>query len=254
MSMDPSLLRIVLLSGLTLITPLCEAAQTIKPDRLQTPAQLTCVNLTEPLSFSQKVGLLKILWTLRLERGPYLSEKTDGQGTFYRTPPGGLRLAGGEPATEGHGRTYDGGFYLPDDPNQVVRIYFYGSNSPAPVEVPASNTDCSTAGYVKDPATQKVSAFAMNTAGTAIIGAAVDSSVPNSLSHGQRLAGGAVGGGVAFVIISVIANADVGKIYFPEPPRPDPEFIARLKAIGAQKVPLKEVSPADVARGSSVSK
>jgi hypothetical protein len=250
--MKTSLLNRGLIAGLILPAGMCGGADLIKPERLQTPAQITCVNLTEPLSFTRQVGLMKVSWTMRLERGSYLSEKLDSRGTFFRAPPGGIRLAGNEPATEGHGRTYDGGFYLPNNPSDSVKIYFYDSNAAAPVEVPASDADCSTTGYVKDPSTYKVSLVALGIGGAvggAAGGVAGRSLNPASrLSYGQAAGAGAAGSALAWVIIGAIANADVGKIYFPGSPKPDPEFLEKLKALAANKVLLKEIQSQEVAR------
>jgi len=84
----------------------------INPNELQTPSQPSCVELKEPLSFDRRLGLLKILWTLSLAKGPYLTEKQDSQGTYYRAPPGGIFVSDSDSGPS-HGRAYDGGFYVP---------------------------------------------------------------------------------------------------------------------------------------------
>ena len=250
--MKPSLVTWGLIPSLIFVAGMCRGAELIRPERLQTPTQLTCVNLTEPLSFTRQVGWMKVSWTMRLERGPYLSEKMDDKGTFFRAPPGGIRLAGNEPATEGHGRTYDGGFYVPNDPNDAVKIYFYYSNAAAPVEVPASDADCSTAGYVKDPSTSKLSLVAMISGGAVggtAGGIAGRSLNPSSrLNYAQAAAAGAGGGVLAWVIIGAVTNSNVGKIYFPYSPKPDPGFLENLRALAANRVPLQEVRSQEVAR------
>jgi hypothetical protein len=245
------LLIATVMAGFAFATAPCGAVHLIKPKDLQTPAQPSCVNLTGSLFFTQKIGLFKVLSTARLERGPYLSEKSDGRGTFYRAPPGGIRINGNESATDGNGRTYDGGFYVPDDPTEPVRMYLYGSMLPAAVEAPTAEANCSTAGYVKEPDTQKLSLVAAGTGG--LIGGAAGGTAARSMSpasntsYGRAAAAGAGGGALGFIIVAAIANADVGKIYFPDSPQPDADMISKLRTLCAQKVVLKEVPAEQVA-------
>lgn len=248
---NSGLLISTVLAGLVFATAPCEAVHVFKPKDLHTPAQPSCVNLTESLFFTQRIGLLEALTTARLERGPYLSEKSDGRGTFYRAPPGGIRINGNESATDRNGRAYDGGFYVPDDPSEPVRMYLYGSMFPAAVEAPTAEANCSTAGYVREPDTQRVSLVAAGTGG--LIGGAAGGSAARSMSsasnvsYGRAAAAGAGGGALGFIIVAAIANADVGKIYFPDSPQPGADTIWKLRTLCAQKVDLNEIPAEQVA-------
>lgn len=216
----------------------------IKPEDLAVPAQVTCVNLKQPLSASGKYGL-GYTWITRLERGPYWSEREDGKGTYFRAPPGGLSIRGPDGnGVPGWGATMDGGFYVPNDPSEPPRIYRYFSTEAAPVLVPPEDADCSTVGYVKDPSTSKVSVWSF-AAGGAVGGAAgglIGRSMAqnSSMSYGQAAGAGAVGGLVAGVLVAAIINADVGKIIGGLPIQ-EPQFLDHLKTLQASKVPVKEL-------------
>jgi hypothetical protein len=113
--------------------------------------------------------------------------------------------------------------------------------------LPTAEANCSTAGYVKEPATQKLSLVAVGTGG--LIGGAAGGTAGRSmspasnLSYGRAAAAGAGGGALGWIIVGAIANADVGKIYFPDSPQPDADFILKLRTLTAQKVILKAVPP-----------
>jgi len=231
-------------------------AAPIKPDDLQTPRELTCTYMKEPLSFTGHYGLLDVPWTTRLERGPYWSEKVDDKGTYYRAPPGGVSITTTNGAgIPGQAATADGGFYVPNGANEPVTIYKYFSTAAAPVEVPPNGADCSTVGYIKDPSTSKVSLVSFGTSG-AIGGAAagvVGRSIAQggAISYGQAAGAGAAGGLIGGLIIASIINADVGKIV-PGLPIQDAEFMAKLRTLAASKVPALEVQlPASTADAQS---
>ena len=65
---------------------------------------------------------------MRLERGPYLAEKQDSQGTYYRAPPGGIFVSNSDSGPS-HGMAYDGGFYVPRNGTRPVMIYYYYSEA-----------------------------------------------------------------------------------------------------------------------------
>lgn len=217
----------------------------IKPDDLQTPKNITCVQLTEPLSFTGHYGLFDVPWTTRLAKGPYLSEKVDTKGTYYRGPQGGLSI-GSKNGTglPGQGQTSDGGFYIPFSTNEPVTIYRYFSVQAAPVDTLASDVNCSTVGYVKEASSSSVSLVSFAAAGA--IGGATGGVIGRSaaqgstMSYGQAAGVGAAGGLIAGVIIAALINADVGKIV-PGQPIQDPQFMAKLRELAASGVPAKQV-------------
>jgi len=213
-------------------------AQLVNAEDLRRPARLTCIYLPEQMSFRAERGMMKVTWEWRLEKGPYISEREDDQGTFYRAPPGGA-FAGrpdslDKPAGPLTHRTSDGGFWMPRDPSVAPRLYAYYSTADAPKIVPADNENCSSLVALKDPATSKVSAFAFATGG-ALGGAdarAATSGTP--VSYGQAAAGGALG----MALVAGLINMDVGKIQLK--PIDDAAFIAKLKELASQAVPVKE--------------
>lgn len=223
----------------------------VRPDDLAVPNQISCTNLQQPISFTGTYGIGGNKWTTRLERGPYWSEREDGKGTYYRAPPGGVSITApdGKP-TPGFQVTMDGGFYVPNDPNEPPRIYRYFSTEPTPAQVPPAETDCSTVGYVKDPATSKVgflSVAAGGAVGGAAGGLAARALAPkSSMSYGQAAGIGAAGGAVAGLVVAAMINADVGKIVGGLPIQ-DTSFLEQLRKAHASRVPVKELPYSAVA-------
>jgi len=228
--------NIALALSLSVLTAGC--ATTYKPEDLRIPSQITCINLATPLSVI--VGGVR---EVRLERGPYVSIREDAEGTYYEGSPGGLsftRLDGKPTLIEGDQHiSHSGGIWIPRDQNTSPRLYnYFTADYPfthTPAEPPPPEADCASSVYVKDPATAKISVLRMAAAGAVggVLGRAI---VPNSqLGYGQS----AVAGAIVGVIGATIINADLGKIYPVKPPD-DAQFIARLKELGRQAVPLKQ--------------
>jgi hypothetical protein len=215
------------------------------PEKLQTPSELTCIYLKEPLATTGHYGLLNVEWTTRLERGPYWSEKMDEKGTFFRGPPGGISIRSPDyPSIPGQPAATDGGFYLPEDPKEPVKIYRYFTTSAVPIEVPPDNLTCDTLAYATDPASQKVSLMsfvvggAVGGAAGGVIGRSLTSG--SGMSYGQAAGAGAVGGAVGGLIVAAIINADVGKIIGGQPIQ-EPDFMEKLRKLGKTSKHLKQV-------------
>lgn len=215
------------------------------PDKLQTPVELTCIYLKEPLSTTGRYGMLKVEWTTRLERGPYWSEKVDEKGTFFRGPPGGISIRSPDyPSIPGQPAATDGGFYLPKDPKEPVTIYRYFTTSEVPIEVPPDDLTCGTLAYAKDPASQKVSlvSFAIGGAAGGAAGGVIGKSFTGGgMSYGQAAGAGAVGGALGGLAVAAIINADVGKIINGLPIQ-EPGFMDKLRELGATREQLRQVS------------
>lgn len=214
----------------------------VNPDELRVPAMLTCIDLPAPMSFRAERGLMKVTWEWRLERGPYVSEREDAEGTFYRAPPGGAFAGRPDSLDKPSGplthRTSDGGFWIPRDPNAAPKLYAYFTTEDAVKVVPTENENCSSITVVKDPATSKVSTVSFAVAG-AIGGAAGQATGrainPNTaLTAGQGIAGGALGG----AIVAALINSGVGKIVYK--PIDDPAFAAKLRELSKQAVAIKD--------------
>lgn len=222
------------------------------PERLQTPSELTCIYLKEPLATTGHYGLLNVEWTTRLERGPYWSEKMDEKGTFFRGPPGGVSIRSPDyPSLPGQPAAADGGFYLPKDPKEPVKIYRYFTTKAVPVEVPPDNLTCDTLAYVTDPASHKISLMSF-TAGGAIGGAAGglagrSLTSGSGVSYSQAAGAGAVGGAAGGLIVGAIINADVGKIIDGQPIQ-EPDFMEKLRELDKTSKPLKQVPLAPLPR------
>ncbi len=214
------------------------------PKKLQTPVQLTCIYLKEPLSTTGHYGPLNVEWTTRLERGPYWSEKIDEKGTFFRGAPGSVSIRSPDyPSIPGQPAATDGGFYLPNDPKAPVKIYRYFTTNTVPVEVPSDNVTCKTLAYTKEPASQKVSLVSFATGGAvggatgAIIGRNFSS---GNMSYGQSAGAGAAGGAIGGLIVAAIINAEVGKIIGGLPIQ-ESSFMEKLRELEAKQEPLKQI-------------
>jgi len=216
-------------------------AQLLNAQDLRRPATLTCIYLPAPMSFRAERGLMKVTWEWRLEKGPYISERENDEGIFYRAPPGGA-FAGrldslDKPSGPLTHRTSDGGFWLPRDPSAAPRLYSYYLTADAPKVMPADSENCSSLIALKDPATSKLSAFAFATGG-ALGGAGARAATPGTpVSYGQAAAGGAL----AMGLIAGLINMDVGKILLKDPIE-DTGFITKLKEFASQAVPVKEAA------------
>lgn len=221
-------------------------ASSVRPDKLPAPQSITCLDVRQPLSFTAKRGLFKIEWETRLERGAYISEKEDANGTYYRAPPGGIYegrvdMKGRKPGV-GTYMTYDGGIFIPHDANAAPSLYKYFSTASAPVEVPPESMNCATMTYVRDPNTRKISVVSM--AAATGIGAAAGSVIGTSfrsaphMSYGQAAGVGLVGGAIGGLIVAAIINSEVGEI---QPgPSLDSQTQAKIRMLAANKVVVRE--------------
>lgn len=223
----------------------CASAPLVKPDDLAAPAQLSCIYFAEPAVGSAKYGLLDIVWEQRLERGPYISEKEDAQGTYFRGPQGAVRFdrPGVSAGDQLSHAVRDGGIFVPKDPNVAPSLYVYVAVENAVPQAPAPGVDCSNVVAVRDPVTHKVSVAAAAAAG-GLGGAAGRAAVHNApVSYGQA----AVGGAIAGAIVAGFINMDLGKIV-PGQEIKDPTLIAKLRELSKQQVPL-QVQPGTATAG-----
>lgn len=212
---------LLLLAALTCATS-AHAEGLIDPQKLKDVTAPTCLLVDAPLFFVEQRGLLKVLWTFRLERGPYVAEKADEKGTFYRGSPGAISLSAHRKAEDSHefgAATFDGGIYVPNDSAETPKLYEYVSGDrQAVVTPPPDGATCADAGYVLDPDTQKLSIVALASA-SAVVGAAGSTAgamTAHAMGHhvnvGQSAVAGAAGGLIAGAIIGAILNHEIGKI------------------------------------------
>ena len=224
-------------------------ATLVEPETLRVPSQLTCFELPEPLSKTTVAGLLSVTWVTRLERGPYVAEREDATGTFYRAPPGGVAIGrpdmADKPANLLTHMTYDGGIWIPRDPSQPPHLYTYFSADATPASVPPADASCANTGVVRDPKTHGVSALkygaAFGAAGAAG-GLAARVTGATNMGYGKAAVTGGAGGAIAGVIVAGFINMDVGKIQH-RPPETDATFVAAIRAASAHPVNLQEATP-----------
>jgi len=230
------LLLVVLASG-------CVAP--IKPNELNSPRDMTCIYLRDPISFTGQYGAFHASWTTRLERGPYWSEKIDGKGTYYRAPPGGVSITGAKGAgIPGQGAVSDGGFYVPSNSDEPIHIYRYFSTDSVPAQVPPDDLNCSNVAYSQDPSSSMVSLVTAAAAGaaTGAAGEAISRGMIGRgahMSYGRAAGVGAAGGLIGGLVVASIINSGIGKIIDGMPIQ-DPSLMGRLRQLAAASVPIKK--------------
>lgn len=208
----------------------------IKPSKLFVPKEITCIDIPQELDAHEVRGLLKVHWTTRVLPGPYVAEREDGNGTYYRAPPGGIQIiADGTENKSANMFThmaYDGGIWVPSNSSLPPHIYTYFSTGSAAVVPVPEGASCANAKFAQDPETKGVSlaGFAMGGAAAgAVGGAAARATVSHgSMSYGQAAGAGAAGGLLGGVIVAAIINNDVGKIV-KQPLSKDANFVIALQ-------------------------
>lgn len=239
-------------SALCIALTLGGCATVIKPTDLAQPASPLCIQVPQGVEAHEVKGLLNFKWTTRLASGPYIAEREDAGGTFYRAPPGGVYIGrddiADQPPIPLLPRQFDGGIWLPHDPKAPSRIYTYFSTEEAVVVPVPSGAACDVAMLVPDPQAKGVSVVAFATGGAiggaagAVVGRSVNSQ--SNMSYGQAAGAGVAGGLIGGVIIASLINMDVGKINL-MPLNKDPVFQAALDQLRGSVVQLKP-APAPV--------
>jgi hypothetical protein len=228
-------------------------ATPIAQEDLKVPAQLTCFELAAPASYLEERGLLKYTWETRLERGPYVAERVDANGTFYRAPPGGVSIARQDalslPANLLTHMTYDGGVWIPHDPAGQPHLYNYFTTEAVPPVVPPAGSSCANVEVARNPNTQGVDTVAYGVAGAvggATGGLLARGAGTTGMSYGKAAGTGAVGGAVGGVLVAALINMDVGKIV-QRPPDHNVEFVRTILAAAAHAAPLPQAPAASAA-------
>lgn len=204
----------------------CVGRAVLQPDDLELPSRVTCIDLQEPLVYQDDFGPFNVVLEHRFERGPYIAERIDDEGTYYRGPPGAyVRMSPSMKSQWGGKEGLDGGFFIPHDPDGAPRIYYY-MNGSVPIVVPPKSAQCTSLAYVKDPQGKKLDVGLYGLAGGlgGISGRLQVSGAP--ISYGQVAGAGFVSG----IIIATLINMDLGKISL-DPPLRRPEVIARFKKL-----------------------
>lgn len=222
-------------------------ATLIKPSSLAVPSKVTCLTVPAGTEANEVRGLLKIKWITRLQAAPYVAERMDDKGTYFRGPPGAVYIttAGAEDKPAGiltH-MNYDGGIYVPKDPAQAPHLYLYNSAMSVPAVAPPADATCANTTYARETNAKGVSAlnFALGGAVGGAVGGAAGraASSSNRMSYGQAAGAGAAGGAIGGLIIAGLINMDVGKI-FQQPAAKDPAFVAALRAIASHPQDVQE--------------
>lgn len=229
-------LRLGVFSAVALLLTGCATT----PTDLREPSTVTCFVLKEPLVSRDKYGLLDVEWEVKLAAGPYVSERVDQDGTYFRAPPGGMYQARtgfeDKPAGLLTHQVTDGGIYLPHKKAEPVRLYKYFTLGDVPIVAQPADVDCRTAVFVKNPATGQLVANMPE-----VSAAASDISLRAALQpNGPGIGSAAVGGAIGGAIVTALIQNDIGKIV-PGHPVKDPKFLQVLREHGEQAVPIKPI-------------
>ena len=218
---------------------------------LQVPSQVSCLHLPAALSGIETKGLFKVESETRLERGPYISEREDAEGSYFRAPAGGVYLGPpkDKPARGAWQANRDGGIFVPRDPSAPPQLYSYVSDvgASAATLVPPAAADCSNTRYVRDPVTKAVSVAGYTGEGMTKTDAKQLGAGAGGLSGLGILSsnGGFLGGFAGAVLGDVInGTADMGKIA-KLPHSKNAEFNAKLSQLARTAVPIKAADAPD---------
>ena len=226
-------------ASLTILISGC-STHGVKPTDLRVPERLSCIQVAQPLQASELRGPFKAVWETRLANGPYISEREDERGTFYRGPPGAYSLAGDPKKADGSNtvaQVLDGGIYVPRDSTAPPILYVYYSMEKAEVFPVPMGTDCSSGDYVRAALGGKLHKIA-SVSGKADSGeqarAIAERNMNNNNVSGSSLVGGAVGS----AIVAAAISKDLGNIVLIHTPA-DPGFAGALKALTRESVSVQ---------------
>ena len=233
---------------LAAVVPMAHATS-VRADKLPQPKNMTCLQMTQPISDPVTRGLFHIPFDIELGRGAYISEHEDANGVYYRAPQGAITERRTDVKTgsvAGRTMTFDGGIYAPNNTAIAPTLYKYYATDSVQTQSPSGHTDCSTLAYSVDPNTHKVNVVAMGLATG--IGAATGMAVGLSMhphmhtSYGQAAGVGLAGGLIGGLIIAAIENSKVGEI-LPGPALDGPTS-EKIRVLTTNKIAVAEVGHA----------
>ena len=241
MDSRPSPLTAIAAAALATLLGIGATPAVAKSAQLQAPSEVRCLYLPAALSGIETKGLMKVETQTRLERGPYVSEREDAEGTYFRAPPGGVYVGPpkDKPARGAWQLNRDGGIFVPRDPSAPPQLYSYAGEVgvSAATVVPPAAADCSNTRYVRDPATQAVGV-------AAYMGEGMTQTAAKQVGGGGGIVlgnvpGSALGGAAGSAVGDLLrASAGVGKLA-KLPPSKNLEFNARLGQLVRTIVPIK---------------
>lgn len=211
---------------------------------LPAPTQLSCIHLPAPLSGIETKGLFKVESETRLERGPYISEGEDAEGTYFRAPAGGVYLGPpkDKPAKGAWQLNRDGGIFVPHDLSAPPQLYSYviDNGISAATVVPPVTADCSNTRFVRDPLTKAVMAAEYTGEGMTQTDAKQVAVVDV-----KQVTVGMTGPSVAGAMLSDLLEGPKKGTLVKLPQSRNPEFNAQLREFARKAVPVKSTDAPD---------
>lgn len=204
---------IAVATGITVSLTGC--ATTIKTDDLKRPDTISCIDVPEGVESRTTYGLFNVRWITKLVAGPYISEREDANGTYYRGPYEAISVA-----TEGSDRpatTFDGGIWVPRNGDQPPVLYRYFATKDPASSPPKGGTcaDAMAIGATDAVGVNRVTFSASGIAKTAAdegFNAGLSAGTAGAFTGGQVTGAGVAGGAVGGLIVAALIQMDVGKI------------------------------------------
>jgi hypothetical protein len=229
-------------AGLALLLSFSATPAIADSSALQAPARLSCIHLPAALSGIETKGLFKVESETRLERGPYISEGEDADGTYFRAPPGGVYLGPpkDKPAKGAWQLNRDGGIFVPRDPSAPPQLYSYVTDdrTSAATLVPPATADCSNTRYVRDPVTKAVKAAKYTGEGMT----QTDAKQVGVIDVKQV---GLIGHGLVGSMLSDFLQGPENGTIVKLPQSGNPEFNAKLREFARKAVPVESTDVPD---------
>ncbi|MBQ5949855.1 hypothetical protein [Massilia sp. ST3] len=229
-------------AGLALLLGFGAGPAVAEPSLPPPPAQLSCIHLPAALSGMETKGLFKVEWETRLERGPYISEGEDADGTYFRAPPGGVYHGPpkNKPAKGAWQLDRDGGIFIPRDPSAPPQLYSYvgEDRTTAATLVPPATADCSTTQFIRDPVTKAVKATKYTGEGMRQTGARQVGGV--DIIEAGNIDQGALGS----MLADFLRGPEKGTLV-KLPPSGNPEFNAKLREFARKAIQVEPTGTPD---------
>ncbi|MES2205918.1 MAG: hypothetical protein V4525_03865 [Pseudomonadota bacterium] len=112
-------------------TVLTGCVTAISPKNLQAIKKENCITLTEKISWKERRGMAGLGWEEGVAEGIYKAEFEDKKGVFYRgkgRPVSSRVFNVSEPSKKTTTLIYQGGIWLPRNPLEKPRMYYYSEN------------------------------------------------------------------------------------------------------------------------------
>jgi hypothetical protein len=137
-------------------------ASAIRAKKLPIPKTVTCLQVKQPFTYTTSSGLFHVHQQVELGRGPYVSEREDASGVYYRAPTNAITYwlpNKKSTSVAGLHHSFEGGIYVPNDPSGKPRLYVYYGTQTIAHESKEQDAECGALTYSLDPKDHSVSVW-----------------------------------------------------------------------------------------------